>query len=112
MDVCHAYSRAKDAGVLKTPRQIIAAKRANAILRACSKIGIIALVDEATGYQEVRKKDELAKILKDWIEQEKYRKWTSTFPLAFYELMFKLKGWNTLNPKLSRPAINDIVSVI
>lgn len=41
----------------------------------------LALVDEATNYQEVRKKGELANILKNWIEQEQYRAWTLTFPL-------------------------------
>ena len=53
MDICHALSEAYEGGEL-SGRNEIAAKQANVIIRACSKVGIVALVDEATGYQYIR----------------------------------------------------------
>lgn len=110
-EICEVILDADKGGVLTNPKQ---GHIAEILIRGFARVGIVALVDEATGYQEIRKKDELAGILKAWIEQEKYRAWTLTFPLDFYELMFKLKGWNTLSPKLERPSVvgkytNDIV---
>ena len=52
-----------------------------------SRVGIIALVDEATGYQDVRARDALAKILEEYIAKE-LRKWVRTFPPDFYKEMF------------------------
>lgn len=42
-------------------------KSANIIIRSVAKVGIVALVDEVTGYQYEREKDELQKILKAYI---------------------------------------------
>ena len=56
-------------------------------------MGVIALVDEATGYQEIRAKRSLAKILEEFIDKNLH-KWTLTFKFEFYEQIFRLKGWN------------------
>ena len=55
-------------------------------------VGIIALVDEATGYQRIREERALATILEKFIAQE-LQPLTKTFPYAFYEQIFRLKGW-------------------
>lgn len=62
------------------------------LVRSFARVGIIALVDEATGYQDVRAKDALAKILEAFIAKE-LRKWVSTFPVEFYKQLFRLRGW-------------------
>ena len=51
--VCTVYLDAKDAGKLHGSQQHIA-KRAEILFRGLATIGIIGLVDEATGYQETR----------------------------------------------------------
>jgi len=61
-------------------------------LRALAHVAIIALVDEATGFQDRRSKDALSKILEAFIAKE-LRKWVSTFPLDFYRELFRLRGW-------------------
>ena len=66
------------------------------LVRSLSKIGIVALVDEATGYQDIRNKDELQKLLALYVRKE-FLPWTKKFPDTFYEEMFRLKGW-TYNP--------------
>ncbi len=61
------------------------------VIRGLAHIGIVALVDEATGYQEVRDRKALQKILDKYLTDE-YAKWTKTFPDEFYKELFRLKG--------------------
>ena len=49
--------------MLTTKRQLETAQQAEIIMRGLAHIGIIALVDEATGYQRDRASDALSKIL-------------------------------------------------
>src|SRR5262249_49742435 len=61
------------------------------LIRGLANVGIIALVDEATGYQRTRARDELAKILEAFVAKE-IQKYLKTFDLEFYELMCELRG--------------------
>ena len=89
-ELCEAILNARDAGVLKTEQEKRYAKFADILIRSFAKIGIIALVDEATGYQEVRDRLALQKIL-DKILTDEWAKWTKTFPDEFYRELFRLK---------------------
>jgi len=62
------------------------------LIRSLAKIGIIALVDEVTGYEKVKEKDALQIFLQKFLEEEK-GKWIKTFPDEFFESIFKMKGW-------------------
>lgn len=90
-EICDIYLDARDKKILH-PSQALVAKQAETIMRGLARVGIAALVDEATGYQSIRAADALAKILKDFIAED-YRKWTQTFPLDFYTQIARLKGW-------------------
>lgn len=89
--VCHVFEDAERAGKLLVVQKHVG-EAARVISRSFSKLGIIALVDEATGFQYDRARDALAKILEKFIAKE-LRPWTRTFPLEFYEQIFRLKGW-------------------
>jgi hypothetical protein len=91
------------------------ADQAERLLVALGKTGIAGLIDEATGYQEVRAKDALAKILEQYIAKE-LQPWTSTFPEDFYKEIFRLRKWQWGDTKkiTRRPAVvghwtNDFV---
>ncbi|PBB94641.1 hypothetical protein CK215_01235 [Mesorhizobium sp. WSM3864] len=78
-----------------------------------ARIGIIALVDEATGYQRDRAKDALAKLLEAWVAKE-LQIWVQTFLSEFYEHMFRLRGLDFALDSVKRPQYfghltNDIV---
>jgi P63C domain len=89
--VCEVYLKAReDNALLKS--QLKFAKACEILTRGLAHVGIIALIDEATGYQDVRAKDALAKILEAFIAKE-LRKWISTFPLDYYKELFRLRGW-------------------
>lgn len=100
MDMCHALSEALDRGQL-SGQHIDAALKANAIIRASSKIGIVALVDEATGYQYVRAEDALQFKLKLYLAEE-MRAWEKTFPDALWIEFARLTQWDG-QPTKNRP---------
>jgi hypothetical protein len=103
IDVCDAIIEAKNAGNL-SPKYLIYAERAEMILRSVAKTGIIALVDEATGYQQFREKDALQLFLQRFLEDEK-GKWVRTFPPEFFEAIFKMKGWTWHQASTKKPQV-------
>lgn len=88
--VCDVYLNAADAGELTHTQQHIAAK-AMVLMRGLAHVGIIALVDEATGFQKDRAKDALAQILEKFVAKE-LQPWMKTFPAEYYEQLFRLYG--------------------
>lgn len=100
-EVCEIYLQARDAGVLPA-NQIHVAQRADILMRGLARVGIIALVDEATGYQEMRTKDALAQILEAYIDKE-LQAWVQTFPADFYRELFRLRGLDYDSGSVRRP---------
>jgi hypothetical protein len=90
--MCKMYLEARQAGALKG-QQLPLAIASEMLLFSLSKVGIIALIDEATGYQEDRDKSELRQFLEKFLREERGR-WIKTFPDEFFEAIFKMKGWN------------------
>lgn len=88
--VCEVYLRARTAGELDKRQEHIAAQ-AELLVRGLAQVGIIALVDEATGYQKDRDKDALAQILEAFVAKE-LQPYVKTFPPEFYEHLFRLRG--------------------
>lgn len=88
--ICSVWLDARRDGVLG-PRQLQVADRAEILLRGLAEVGIIALVDEATGYQRDREKDALAQILERFVAKE-LQPYVKTFPADYYEQLFRLRG--------------------
>lgn len=86
--VCEVWLKARDAGVLQQS-QIPKTVKAEIMMRALAHVGITALVDEATGYQADRDKQELAKIFEAFVAKE-LQPWIKTFPDAYYKQLFRL----------------------
>jgi hypothetical protein len=99
LDVCNAYVLARDAGHL-TNFQEQTAIRAGMFLAACAKVGLIALIDEATGYQYERAETALQFKLKLYV-QEEMRKWERTFPDELWVEFQRLTRWS--GPLHERP---------
>ena len=79
--VCDLYLKAREDNIL-LPTQIDTAQKAEILMRSLAKVGIVALVDEATGYQYDREHDELQKILKAYISEE-LLPWKKSLPVVF-----------------------------
>lgn len=91
-EVCNVYLDALEAGVLRG-RQKEIAKKCKVLQRAFASVGIIALIDEATGYQADRAIDALNQILQAYISEE-LRPWTSKFPNEFFKQLYRLRRWD------------------
>lgn len=110
LTVCRAYAQARDEGAL-SERQAEIAKQASIFLTACSRIGLLALIDEATGYQYERADDALRTKLKLFLEEE-MREWEKTFPDELWREFGRLTHWT--GPVYSRPKywghfVNELV---
>ncbi|MCD4717481.1 MAG: P63C domain-containing protein [Desulfobacterales bacterium] len=110
--VCGVFIDADEAGTL-LPNQEHIVQKCRILLRGFATVGIIALVDEATGYQEVRDRLALQKILDKFITDE-WAKWTKTFPDEYYKELFKLHNMPYPPQSTKRPSYighwtNDIV---
>jgi len=92
-DFCEIMLKARKAGKLTTERQKIISEQCDILLMGFARVGIIALVDEATGYQYTREKDELQQILKAYISPE-LLPWQKRFPDEYYKEIFRLNKWN------------------
>jgi hypothetical protein len=89
--VCGIYLQARDSKLL-LPSQERIAKQADMLVRGLAETGIVALVDEATGYQQVRARDALQAYLERFIRAE-LAAWVKTFPDEFFRELYRLKRW-------------------
>lgn len=102
-EICEVWLAARRTGALK-PSQSHIARSAEILQSGLAKVGIVALVDEATGYQEVRRRDELSRILALYISPE-LLPWTKRFPDEFYRELFRLRGWSYDPLSVKRPVL-------
>ncbi|MDZ4684816.1 MAG: P63C domain-containing protein, partial [Planctomycetaceae bacterium] len=111
VDLCDAVLNARRDDSLM-PHQLHIAAQCEVLVRAFAKTGIVALVDEATGFQLYRAQDALAEILESFISEE-LRRWVRTFPLAYFREMCRLRNV-TFNGDMRFPAYfghltNDVI---
>jgi hypothetical protein len=111
-DLCETVLEAKEKGKFNHQQDHIA-KRCQILIRGFARVGIIALVDEVTGYQAARSRQALEEILAKFISDELLA-WAKTFPDEFYEQIFRLKGLRYSQISSKRPRYvgsltNDIV---
>jgi hypothetical protein len=112
--VCEVFLAAREgqgkgSELLENQKHI--AKQCEILVRGLARVGITALVDEATGYQEVRDRKALQVVLRHWIDGALYD-WTETFPIEFFKGIFRLKGWEWnagKMPSVVGKYINDLV---
>jgi hypothetical protein len=86
---------------------------ADVLIRGLANVGIIALIDEATGFQRDRAASALAEILEKFIAKE-LRPWVRTFPDEYYGQLFRLRGLEFPKDAVKRPQYfghltNDII---
>ena len=91
IDLAEAVIAADNAGVLQKQQRAIA-HRCRVITSGLTRIGLIALIDEATGYQKRRDADELQKILTAYVLPE-HRPWLQVVPEEFTDEIYRVYGW-------------------
>ncbi len=101
--ICEVWLKARGEGVL-SEKQLKTAVQAEILVRGLAHVGIIALVDEATGYQEIRDRIALQAILDKYLRKE-LAAWAKRFPDEFYQQIFRLRGWQWKGMRVNRPQV-------
>lgn len=109
-DICSVILDAERAGSLRVTQLALAA-RARALLTAFAKTGVIAVVDEATGFEAERAKGDLQRLLEQYVVEE-MRPWLAVFPTEFFRQVYRLHGWqfregHAQHPQLVGKLINE-----
>ncbi len=112
-DLCEAILAARAANRLQGDRMQLIAKQCEILIRGFARVGIIALVDEATGFQADRARQALAQILEAFVATE-LQPYVQTFPIEYYKELFRLRGLPFSPDSVKRPQYfgvltNDIV---
>jgi hypothetical protein len=116
IDIWRGFVSAMESGlttgeVKLTARQMQMAMKASALLGACAKVGLDALIDEATGAQFDRASDALRVKLKAYLEDE-MRKWEKAFPDDLWVEFARLTNWKgtvTKRPKYWGKLVMELV---
>lgn len=90
-EACRIYLEARKDEVLNK-QQLLIASTCESMMMAFAKVGLDALIDEATGYQKIRDKDALQKLLDQYVYEE-VRQWTKRFPDEFFKQAYRIHGW-------------------
>ena len=109
VDICKAFLEARDEARNNnqqlSSRQEIIANQCQILVMAFARLGLIALIDEATGYQYDREKDELQRLINIYVVEE-LRPWSHTFKDTYYKEIFRLRGWDfTVSGIKRRPGV-------
>jgi len=109
---CEAYLQARQSKVL-TREQENLAHSCEILMRSFAQIGLVSLIDEASGFQEVRDKQALQALLDKYLRAE-FAEWAKRFPNEFYKQIFRLNNWKFQEIIQKKPTIvgkytNDIV---
>jgi hypothetical protein len=112
-DICDAVLSARRVPGGLLTQQAHIADQCELLVRGFARVGIIALVDEATGFQYERKRRDLAQILEAFIAKE-LQPWVKTFPDEYYAQLFRLRGLQYPKDTVKRPQYfgiltNDVV---
>lgn len=109
--VCWVYQDALVAGKL-LPSQEHIGQACRGLLKALTNKAIEDLVDEATGFEDLRLRRAILKSIEKHVRADALP-WVRMFDLEFYRLVFRLNGWPFNPESTARPGIighwtNDI----
>lgn len=91
IDICTAILDAAKAGKLG-PGQESLAKQAEIIIRASAKLGIVALVDDATGFIADKRRTQYKELFREFIQEEFKIYDDPQFPDQLFDVIYKIYG--------------------
>jgi hypothetical protein len=90
--ICKTFASGFVSGALRTTAQRRVGLRCSAIVAGCAEVGLVALIDEATGFQAHRDEYELRERMSVHV-RDTLRPWEKTFPDEFWTQLARLTGW-------------------
>lgn len=88
IEICDALCEARRTKSL-SPHQANLARQAEIILRSAAKVGITALIDEATGYIKDKARDEYREMFREFI-RDQWREYEREFPDQLFDVIYNL----------------------
>jgi P63C domain len=104
VEMCRFILKAREFGLLASQYESAIAQAAESFIVSIAKVGLAALIDEATGFQRDRDREALRKLLDTYLKKE-HAAWAKKFPDEFYVEMFRLRGWTWKGMQVNRPSI-------
>lgn len=104
VELCRFLLKAREYGLLRNKSDFISAQAAEGLIVSIAKVGVAALIDEATGFQRDRDRNALRELLDKYLRKE-YAAWAKRFPDEFYKEIFRLKHWPWQGMTINRPSI-------
>jgi hypothetical protein len=86
--ICNVYLNMRDVENALTVSQVPFSVQADIIMRGLAEVGIVALVDEATGYIEEKRKQEYRELFQAFI-REQVREYEKEFPRQFTDNLYR-----------------------
>lgn len=96
IECCKAIVSARDRGKLHGKQQFLAI-RAEIIIRAAAKLGILALVDAAVNYTPDHRRGEYQALFEKFILDE-CRQWEEEFPRKYLDMIYKIYNLRRVDP--------------
>ncbi|QHN02681.1 hypothetical protein FTO74_04330 [Granulicella sp. WH15] len=100
--LCKFLLKAREIGVLQTAALMRTARAAESIIISLANVGLIAMIDEATGYQAKRTKGSLQEIFDKFLKTD-YDSWNKRFPDDFYQEIYRLRKWEWKGRSINPP---------
>lgn len=112
VDYCKALMEARREGSLP-PYAKNHAEACERVVLSLAGVAIAAMIDAATGYDQIRDRRALEALLDKYLRKE-FSEWAKRFPDEFYQEIFRLKGWEWKGMSVNRPSYvgkitNDVV---
>jgi hypothetical protein len=104
IELCKFLLKARELGALRTADHLRYAQAAEALLVSLANVGLVAIIDEATGFQATRNRDALQAMLDRYLKKE-LAAWAKRFPDDFYEQLFRLRRWKWKGRRTNPPQI-------
>lgn len=99
IEVCDAMIEARNTNALASSQYFLAIQ-AEIIIRSAAKVGITALIDEATGFVD-RTKDEYRRLFDEFVRKE-FSQWEKEFPDKFFDMIYRMYGLKRQTPNSTR----------
>lgn len=111
-DICEMVLNERHRGFKLTAKQHEVAAQCEILVRGFARVGIIALIDEVTGYQDDRPAKALTTILEAFVAKE-IQKIVGLFPVAWFKEICRLKNVqfqeNMRLPQYFGHIVNDLI---
>ncbi len=104
IDICKFLLKAREIAAIRTTAEHRYAQAAESLLVSLANVGLAAVIDEATGFQESRARDALQALLAKYLNKE-LAAWAKRFPDEFYQQLFRLKKWPWRGRSVNPPQV-------